>query len=136
MYYNFDIKESGSPQGHGGGGEEIVEGGLLVGTVCFLYFLVWVHSFFEIGEVTSAGWTCILIVCIPQKTGAILMGRFIKRTEFSSFQTTSQTTIGRLVNTISIRVIDKIFLVRSVDMSIIVAHWFFDGRGVDDVHGW
>ena len=40
------------------------------------------------------------------------------------------------MNTISIRVIDKIFLVRSVDMPIIVAHWFFDGRGVDDVHGW
>lgn len=64
------------------------------------------------------------------------MGRFIKRAEFSSFQTASKTAIGRLVNTISIRVIDKIFLVRSVDMPIIVAHWFFDGRGVDDVHGW
>ena len=40
------------------------------------------------------------------------------------------------MNTISIRTIDKIFLVGSVDVPVVVAHWFFDGRGVDDVHGW
>ena len=87
----------------------------------------------QVTSSTTARWTCVLVIRISKETCTVVPHIFVQRVKFSPLKTTSQIAI-RMLMAWTIRTIDKILLIRSIDMpAIIIIHRFFDNRSTVDV---